>query len=253
HSEDARRIRPRGQSSYSSAVRTAFNWAVNHDRLLKSPFKKVKKLKAEKEPEIDFLNRDERDKLLEACEAPVPFHGPGGKGKKTRDRITPIYAIVAVAVFAGLRLLEILNLAWTDVDFKKKELIVRSKPNFRTKTGKDRRVPLFPDLEEILKPLRSKDGLCFQTRNGTGYQSRNIHRELKRVASKLGAREKPVNFVTLRHTFATQLVSSGISIYAVSKWLGHASVKTTEKHYAAFVPDEMVVEQAAEALARSSE
>ena len=35
------------------------------------------------------------------------------------------------------------------------------------------------------------------------------------------------NLHSLRHTFASQLVMAGVSIYKVSRWLGHSDVKTT--------------------------
>lgn len=45
-----------------------------------------------------------------------------------------------------------------------------------------------------------------------------------------------LDFLTLRHTFASRHVGEGKSIFKVSRWLGHRSVKTTEKHYAALAP-----------------
>jgi site-specific recombinase XerD len=38
-----------------------------------------------------------------------------------------------------------------------------------------------------------------------------------------------------RHTFAVQLLLSGLSLHDVAILLGHSTVKTTEKHYAPFV------------------
>jgi site-specific recombinase XerD len=32
----------------------------------------------------------------------------------------------------------------------------------------------------------------------------------------------------LRHTFASQLAMSGVSLYRISQWLGHADFKTTQ-------------------------
>ena len=34
----------------------------------------------------------------------------------------------------------------------------------------------------------------------------------------------------LRHTFASRLVSSGVSLYAVQAFLGHSSIKVTERY-----------------------
>lgn len=39
-----------------------------------------------------------------------------------------------------------------------------------------------------------------------------------------------------RHTHATMLIRSGVSIYNVSRRLGHSSVKTTERRYLDYVP-----------------
>lgn len=47
------------------------------------------------------------------------------------------------------------------------------------------------------------------------------------------------HWYTLRHTFASQLVMAGVSIYKVARFLGHASVTTTERHYAQLVPEEL--------------
>jgi integrase len=39
-----------------------------------------------------------------------------------------------------------------------------------------------------------------------------------------------------RHTFAVELLLAGVPIERVSVLLGHSSTRTTEKHYAAWVP-----------------
>ena len=44
----------------------------------------------------------------------------------------------------------------------------------------------------------------------------------------------------LRKTFATRLLSGGAAITDVQHLLGHVSVKTTEKAYAAFVKNERI-------------
>ena len=41
-----------------------------------------------------------------------------------------------------------------------------------------------------------------------------------------------MQFHDLRRTFGLNLIKQGMSIYKVSKLLGHKSVRTTEQHYA---------------------
>ena len=43
---------------------------------------------------------------------------------------------------------------------------------------------------------------------------------------------KDARFHDLRRTFGLNLIKQGMSIYKVSKLLGHSSVRTTEQHYA---------------------
>lgn len=40
----------------------------------------------------------------------------------------------------------------------------------------------------------------------------------------------------LRRTYGSRLVQEGVDIYKISRWMGHSSVKVTEKHYAEFAP-----------------
>jgi integrase len=56
-----------------------------------------------------------------------------------------------------------------------------------------------------------------------------------------------INLHILRHTLASRLVQKGMPIYMVSKWLGHSSVKVTER-YAKLAPNSL-----AEALAALEE
>ena len=49
------------------------------------------------------------------------------------------------------------------------------------------------------------------------------------------AKIKKANIHTFRRTFGSLLVQQGVSIFTVSKLLGHSSVTVTETHYAHLV------------------
>jgi integrase len=58
--------------------------------------------------------------------------------------------------FGGFRKSEAANITWADCDFEKKEIVVRGDPVTGTKNWSIRRVPMIPDMIELLKRLRSE-------------------------------------------------------------------------------------------------
>jgi len=62
------------------------------------------------------------------------------------------------------------------------------------------------------------------------YNKDYICHKFKREVRRLGI--KNARFHDLRRTFGLNLIKQGMSIYKVSKLLGHRSVRTTEQHYA---------------------
>ena len=62
------------------------------------------------------------------------------------------------------------------------------------------------------------------------YSKDYVSHKFKKEVRKLGI--KDARFHDLRRTFGLNLIKQGMSIYKVSKLLGHRSVRTTEQHYA---------------------
>ena len=62
------------------------------------------------------------------------------------------------------------------------------------------------------------------------YSKDYVSHSFKKEVRKLGI--KDARFHDLRRTFGLNLIKQGMSIYKVSKLLGHSSVRTTEQHYA---------------------
>jgi len=110
----------------------------------------------------------------------------------------------------GMRLGEMVNL--------KREEILSDKIILHGKTGR-RTIPTTPPIRDILQRDRIFD-----------WKYNTLSDAMRREG---------FSATKIRHTFATTLVKKGISIYIVSKLLGHKSVKTTETYYAHLAPEEI--------------
>ena len=62
------------------------------------------------------------------------------------------------------------------------------------------------------------------------YNKDYVSHKFKKEVRRLGI--KNARFHDLRRTFGLNLIKQGLSIYKVSKLLGHKSIKTTEQYYA---------------------
>lgn len=171
----------------------------------------------------------------------------------------------AIMYGSGLRLLECLALRVKDVDFDRRELVVRN-----GKGGKDRRVPLAESCVPMLRRQMKEawNVHLADLRNGvdgaglepalvrkfpgarsdwswqrvfpavrtyvdpTGQRCRHhLHESVVQRAVTAAARRtrigKRVTCHSLRHSFATHLLESGSDIRTVQELLGHTDLRTT--------------------------
>lgn len=131
-------------------------------------------------------------------------------------------AIIQVGYAAGLRVSEIRNLKWNDIDEKRKVIHIK-----QAKGKKDRIVMLSPKVKKTLNKLPfDKTSFVFKTNRGAKYTTRTIQVIIQNAAKKAGIRKK-VTPHTLRHSFATHLLEKGTDIRYIKELLGHADVSTT--------------------------
>lgn len=113
----------------------------------------------------------------------------------------------------GIRISELLNLKWEDVSHR--FLFIKGKG------GKIRTIP----YHETLFNESIKDGEYVISSNGTKMSYSNAYREFKEFGNIIGY--KWLSPHTIRHSFATRLISKNLPIEYLSKLMGHSSLNTT--------------------------
>jgi site-specific recombinase XerD len=134
--------------------------------------------------------------------------------------------LLMVTYSSGLRVSEVVRLKPEDVDGERMLIHVH-----KAKGQKDRYTLLgSATLKELRRYWKeSHPGTwLFPGKRESGYLSEESAEKIfKDAAFKAGIRKK-VSIHTLRHTFATHLLESGVDLRYIQELLGHASSKTTE-------------------------
>ncbi|WP_236631065.1 site-specific tyrosine recombinase/integron integrase [Zobellia sp. OII3] len=133
--------------------------------------------------------------------------------------------VIELLYSSGLRRSELLNLKISDVDSKRMLIRVANAKGY-----KDRLTLLsltaLEDLRIYFREWKPKEYL-FEGRKGGKYSAESIVKIVKEAAKKAGIRQS-VTPHTLRHSFATHLLESGVNLRQIQVLLGHSSSKTTE-------------------------
>lgn len=146
---------------------------------------------------IRWLTKEEEERLMDGARGYL-------NGQLTE--------IITVALHTGMRLGEILNLKWKDIDLGRKVITVTKTKNKDPKT-----IPVNQTVYNMLvtkSKVTSILGYLFTTENGTKIRARNMQREFYKAMSKAGIEN--FRFHDLRHTFATRLIQAGVDIYSVA-------------------------------------
>jgi integrase len=185
-------------------LRAIFAVAIEQGLRYSNPADQLKRAKI-KPKELQLPSQEQFTALLAEIRK-VPF----GPGLASAD-------LVEFLAYGGFRRGEAANVTWADVDFDRQEILVRGDPETGTKNGEIRRVPMIPDMKELLHRLRDKKPAAKPS--DKVMRIRECQGAITRVCKQLGI----VRFThhDLRHLFATRCIESGVDIPTVSRWLGH--------------------------------
>jgi integrase/recombinase XerD len=132
--------------------------------------------------------------------------------------------ILSLLYSCGLRVSELINLKWSDVD--RSRVIINI---INAKGGKDRQVmlaePLIPLLTEYYRQYKSKEYIL----NGQfklQYSSRSVLEVIKQLGIKANINKRVYTHL-MRHNSFTHMCENGTDINLIQKLAGHSNVKTT--------------------------
>lgn len=135
--------------------------------------------------------------------------------------------LIALIYTCGLRRSEAINLKLGDVDSKRMMIKICS-----GKGDKDRFVNFPESLLDMLRHYYREykpQKYVFEGDAGQTYSTGSIWKVVKQLARKAGIRKRVYPHI-LRHSFATHNLEQGIDIRYIQEWMGHESIKTTQRY-----------------------
>lgn len=208
-----------------AAVRAFFKFLAREGALAENPAATISTPKLDKTlPRI--LTEEELNSMLDCV---------GEAAKTGNPLLRRDLAILELLYASGLRVSELVGLDLRSVNFGDRMLLVRGKGR------KERIVPFgskasralddyLPARERILKDAK-KTGMTalFVNARGERLTSRSVDRIVKRYVRTFGPSLR-VSPHSLRHAFASHLLTEGADLRAIQEMLGHASLATTQKY-----------------------
>lgn len=203
-----------------AAAHTFFRFLISEGRLAKNPMDDIDSPRVGKSlPRI--ISVAEVQRLLdEASKSQTP------EAKRDRAMLELLYA-------SGMRASELVSLDVGDVDTKSGYVRCMGKGR------KERIIPLYPRVVQVIeeylargRPLLARDetgNALFLNRRGERLTRQGLWQILKLYVRDAGL-EKRVTPHTLRHSFATHMLSGGADLRSVQELLGHANIATTQTY-----------------------
>jgi len=195
-------------SLYLRNLKAAFNKAISWEHIEKNPFQGLKVVIEENYPV--FIGVEELNRIVE---------------KETNFMLASIFRF---AFYTGLRISEIVNLGWSDIDWENKIISVKNKNDFILKSKRQRDLPLSNVVYEILYNIRRDTGIVFHN-NEERFRKEYVSKKFKKSV-RSACLNDAIHFHTLRHSFASNLASQGVNLFVIQKLLGHKDPSVTQKY-----------------------
>ncbi len=205
------------QSRILTCLHSFFQYLIDNQLINNDPTDQMNYPKLDKKLPV-FLNIQEVEKLMDTPDLKSIF------GQRDRAMLELLYS-------CGLRVSELINLSFHNINLKDEFVRVHGKGN------KERMLPLgeiaidyLAEYEKNSRPMLLKNGQCdsyFLSNRGSAMSRQNFFYIIKNYAS-LAEIDKPISPHSLRHAFATHLVQKGADLRSVQLMLGHSDISSTQ-------------------------
>ena len=189
------------QSRILTCLHSFFQYLIEHQIIDNDPTDQMNYPKLDKKLPV-FLNIQEVERLMNTPNINSTI------GQRDRAMIELLYS-------CGLRVSELINLSFHNINLKDEFIRVHGKGN------KERMLPLgeiaidfLDEYEKTTRPLLLKNGQCdsyFLSNRGSAMSRQNFFYIIKGYASLAGI-DKPISPHSLRHAFASHLVQKGADL-----------------------------------------
>ncbi len=196
---------------YLAALSVCLSHGVKELRWLeRNPCELIKK-PAESRGRVRFLSDDERTRLLEACRPHAD-----------------LYLAVILSLTTGARQGEVMSLRWEQIDFARQVITLHD-----TKNGERRSLPLVGEAFTLLQARSTvrnlKDARIFPpTAKAKKAEFLDLRTSWVNALETAGIAD--FHWHDLRHTAASYLAMSGVSLVEIAKVLGHRTLAMVARY-----------------------
>ena len=190
-------------------ISSFFSWLEEEDHILKSPMRRIHKIKTETKIK-ETISDEDIEKLRDHC-------------KSIRD-----IAMIDLLYSTGIRVGELVNLDRKDINFEERECIVYGKGEKERRVYFDAKTKLH--LQNYITSRNDTNPALFVTLD-------EPHDRLKISGVEIRIRKlgRSLNMVKIhphkfRRTMATRAIDKGMPIEQVQKLLGHSQIDTTMQY-----------------------
>lgn len=205
---------PQTIKHYINIVRQMFNFCINTDFYLgRSPFNKAVSTCVPKVNNI-MINYFEDREIVKFFEVVNSYEDKN------------LANVFKFAFYTGLRISEICNLKWDDVDIDNECITLRE-----PKSGRDEHLTINDAAIDILKCQRSliKVNIKYVFPNTYMEKRTTLRNQFKTLKKKMGL-SRYFRIHDLRHNYATMLREGGANLDDIKTALTHKDIKTTMKY-----------------------